>query len=271
MNKKETDANFTKLFLIVICFVFMGLFLVLPLMVVLGTAFRDGIHAYKNAVTDYYTRKAFQLTLKVTIFAVMCNTIFGLAAAWMTTKFHYKGKRVLTTLIDLPVTMSPVIAGLIFLLTFGRQSPLYPYLKEMNLNIVFAVPGVLLATIFVTLPFISREIIPVMEAQGSGEEEAAALLGADGFTIFWKVTFPHIKWALLYGIILCAARAMGEFGAVSVLSGHLRGKTNTLPLHIEILFNEFAYVPAFAVSSILVFLAVILLIVKSYVEVKGGK
>ncbi len=189
----------------------------------------------------------------------------------MTTKFHYKGKRVLTTLIDLPVTISPVIAGLIFLLTFGRQSPLYPYLKEMNLNIVFAVPGVLLATIFVTLPFISREIIPVMEAQGSGEEEAAALLGADGFTIFWKVTFPHIKWALLYGIILCAARAMGEFGAVSVLSGHLRGKTNTLPLHIEILFNEFAYVPAFAVSSILVFLAVILLIVKSYVEVKGGK
>ncbi len=271
MKNNKAGGKYIKALLIIVCVIFMGLFLVLPLAVVMGTAFRDGIRAYKSAVTDFYTRRAFQLTLGVTVIAVICNTVFGLAAAWMITKFRFKGRRLLTTLIDLPVTISPVIAGLIFLLTFGRQSPLYPYLKDMNLDIVFAVPGILLATIFVTFPFVSREIIPVMEAQGTDEEEAAALLGAGGFTIFRRITFPHIKWALLYGITLCAARAMGEFGAVSVLSGHLRGKTNTLPLHIEILFNEFAYVPAFAVSSILVFLAVILLIVKSYVEYRGGK
>ena len=174
-------------------------------------------------------------------------------------------------MIDVPVTVSPVIAGLIFILVFGRQSILYPYLEAMDIKIVFAVPGIILATIFVTFPFISRELIPVLESEGTDEEEAAALMGAKGFTIFRKVTFPHIKWALLYGIVLCTARAMGEFGAVSVLSGHLRGKTNTLPLHIEILFNEFKYIPAFAVSSILVVIAVLLLVIRSIVEYRGKK
>lgn len=187
------------------------------------------------------------------------------------TKFHFKGKKLLTTLIDIPVTVSPIIAGLIFVLTFGRQSPIYPYLKDLDIKVVFAVPGIILATIFVTFPFISRELIPVLEAQGTDEEEAAALMGAGGFSIFRKITFPHIKWAFLYGVVLCAARAMGEFGAVSVLSGHLRGKTNTLPLHVEILFNEFKYVPAFAVSSILVMMAIVILIIKSVVEYKGKK
>lgn len=171
----------------------------------------------------------------------------------------------------MPVTVSPIIAGLIFILTFGRQSILYPLLQQVDISIVYAVPGVVLATVFVTFPFISRELIPVLEAQGTDEEEAAALMGANGFTIFRKITFPHIKWAFLYGVILCAARAMGEFGAVSVLSGHLRGKTNTLPLHVEILFNEFQYVPAFAVSSILVIMAIVILIIRSVVEYKGKK
>ena len=171
----------------------------------------------------------------------------------------------------MPVTVSPIIAGLIFILTFGRQSILYPLLQQADISIVYAVPGVVLATVFVTFPFISRELIPVLEAQGTDEEEAAALMGANGFTIFRRITFPHIKWAFLYGVILCAARAMGEFGAVSVLSGHLRGKTNTLPLHVEILFNEFQYVPAFAVSSILVIMAIVILIIRSVVEYKGKK
>ena len=171
----------------------------------------------------------------------------------------------------MPVTVSPIIAGLIFILTFGRQSLLYPLLQQADISIGYAVPGVVLATVFVTFPFISRELIPVLEAQGTDEEEAAALMGANGFTIFRRITFPHIKWAFLYGVILCAARAMGEFGAVSVLSGHLRGKTNTLPLHVEILFNEFQYVPAFAVSSILVIMAIVILIIRSVVEYKGKK
>ena len=195
----------------------------------------------------------------------------GLFAAWSVTKFHFKGRKILTTLIDLPVTVSPVIAGLIFVLTFGRQSVLYPLLQELDIKVIFAVPGIILATIFVTFPFISRELIPVLESEGTDEEEAAALMGAKGLTIFRKITFPHIKWAFLYGIVLCAARAMGEFGAVSVLSGHLRGKTNTLPLHIEILFNEFKTVPAFAVSAILVIMAVIILIIRSVIEYKGKK
>ena len=184
----------------------------------------------------------------------------------MVTKFRFRGKKALTALIDLPMAVSPVIAGLAFLLVFGRKSPLYPILQAAHVDVVFAVPGIILATVFVTFPFVARSIIPVMESQGSDEEEAAALMGARGFTIFRRVTLPHIKWALLYGIVLCTARAMGEFGAVSVVSGHLRGLTNTLPLHIEILFNEFQYVPAFAVSTILVALAVVILIVKSVLE-----
>lgn len=249
----------------------MVLFLILPLAVVITQALKNGWDAYVQTVTDEYTVKAILLTIEATVIAVIVNTIFGIFAAWLITKFQFKGKKILSTLIDLPVTVSPVIAGLIFILVFGRQSILYPVLERLGIKIVFAVPGIVLATMFVTFPFISRELIPVLEAQGSDEEEAAALMGAKGFTIFREITFPHIKWALLYGIVLCTARAMGEFGAVSVLSGHLRGKTNTLPLHVEILFNEFHYVEAFAVSSILVILSVIILVLRSVIENKGRK
>lgn len=267
----NNGLKFVKWLLIAICVIFEVLFLILPLYVVFAEAFKSGFAVYKEAVTDKYTISAILLTFEATVFAVVINTVFGLFAAWSVTKFNFKGKKLLTTLIDVPVTVSPIIAGLIFVLTFGKQSILYPLLQSVDIKIVFAVPGIILATIFVTFPFISRELISVLEAEGTDEEEAAALMGASGFTIFRKVTFPHIKWAFLYGIVLCAARAMGEFGAVSVLSGHLRGKTNTLPLHIEILFNEFRYVPAFAVSSILVMSAIVILILRSVVEYRGRK
>lgn len=257
--------------LIGISALFLGLFLILPLAVVVTQALKNGWDAYISTVTDEYTVKAILLTLEATLIAVTVNTIFGLFAAWALTKFHFRGKKILSTLIDLPVTVSPVIAGLIFILVFGRSSFLYPILQDLHIKIVFAVPGIVLATMFVTFPFISRELIPVLEAQGTDEEEAAALMGAKGFTIFKEITFPHIKWALLYGVVLCTARAMGEFGAVSVLSGHLRGKTNTLPLHVEILFNEFHYTEAFAVSSILVMLSIVILILRSVIEHKGKK
>ncbi len=266
---KNEGSKIVKWLLIGISLLFAFLFLLLPLFTVISEALRNGWAAYKEAVTDEYTISAIWLTVEATVIAVLINTIFGLFAAWSVTKFYFRGKKLMTTMIDIPVTVSPIIAGLIFLLTFGRQSPIYPYLQAANIQIVFAVPGIVLATVFVTFPFISRELIPVLESQGTDEEEAAALMGASGLTIFRRVTFPHIKWAFLYGIVLCAARAMGEFGAVSVLSGHLRGKTNTLPLHVEILFNEFRYVPAFAVSSILVMMAVVILIIRSVVEYRG--
>lgn len=268
---KKTENGITKRLLIGISFLFIIVMLVLPLITVITEAFRNGIAAYREAVTDEYTVKATLLTLEAAFFAVLFNTIFGLFAAWAITKFRFRGKKILTTIIDIPVTVSPIIAGLIFVLTFGRQSALYPLLQKWDIDIVFAVPGIVLATIFVTFPFISRELIPVMEAQGTDEEEAAALMGEKWFGIFRKITFPHIKWAFLYGIVLCTARAMGEFGAVSVLSGHLRGKTNTLPLHVEILFNEFKYVPAFAVSSILVMIAVVILIIRSVIQYIGKR
>lgn len=271
MYKKSKSSKIIKWFLIAISFIFAFFMLILPLYIVIAEAFRNGWEIYKTAVTDSYTIKATLLTIEATVFALIINTIFGLFAAWAITKFHFKGKKILTTLIDLPVTVSPIIAGLIFVLTFGRQSILYPFLESHDIKIVFAVPGIVLATVFVTFPFISRELIPVLEVQGTDEEEAAALMGAGGLTIFRRITFPHMKWAFLYGVVLCAARAMGEFGAVSVLSGHLRGITNTLPLHVEILFNEFQYVPAFAVSSILVMMAIIILIIRSIVEYKGKK
>lgn len=271
MNKETTSSKITKWFLISISIIFVVLMLLLPLITVITEAFKQGAAVYAKAVADDYTVKAIWLTLEATLLAVLTNTVFGLSAAWSITKFQFKGKKILTTLIDLPVTVSPIIAGLIFLLTFGRQSPIYPLLQSWDIKIVFAVPGIVLATIFVTFPFISRELIPVLEARGNDEEEAAALMGAKGWTIFSKITFPHIKWAFLYGVVLCAARAMGEFGAVSVISGHLRGKTNTLPLHVEILFNEFQYVPAFAVASILVMLAIIILIARSLIEYRGKK
>ena len=271
MHSESKGSKAVKWILIGISFLFVFLMLVLPLITVIAESLQQGFSVYAEAVADEYTVKAVLLTLEATVFAVAINTVFGLFAAWALTKFRFKGKKLLSTLIDLPVTVSPIIAGLIFVLTFGRQSPIYPLLQELDIKIVFAVPGIILATIFVTFPFISRELIPVLEAQGTDEEEAAALMGAKGFTIFRRITFPHIKWAFLYGIVLCAARAMGEFGAVSVLSGHLRGKTNTLPLHVEILFNEFKYVPAFAVSSILVMMAIVILIIRSVVEYIGKR
>lgn len=271
MQKEKISSKFVKWFLTGISALFLFVMLLLPLFTVITEALRSGWDVYVEAVADEYTIKAMFLTIEATVFAVIINTVFGLCAAWAITRFHFKGKKVLTTLIDIPVTVSPIIAGLIFILIFGRQSPLYPYLQAMDIKVVFAIPGIVLATIFVTFPFVSRELIPVLEAQGTDEEEAAALMGAGGWTIFTKITFPHIKWAFVYGVVLCTARAMGEFGAVSVLSGHLRGKTNTLPLHIEILFNEFQYVPAFAVSSILVMMAIIILIIRSIVEYRGKK
>lgn len=266
MNEQSKGSKFVKWLLIGISVLFVVLMLVLPLITVIAEALKQGFEKYVDAVSDKYTIKAFWLTVEATVISVAVNTVFGLFAAWALTKFHFRGKKLLGTLIDLPVTVSPIIAGLIFVLTFGRQSPIYPLLESLDVKIVFAVPGIILATVFVTFPFISRELIPVLETQGTDEEEAAALMGAKGFYIFRKITFPHIKWAFLYGVVLCAARAMGEFGAVSVLSGHLRGKTNTLPLHVEILFNEFKYVPAFAVSSILVVMAIVILVIRSVVE-----
>lgn len=257
--------------LVIAALVFVLLFLVLPLVFVLTQAFARGLGAWARDVSEPYAVKALILTLEVTILTVLVNTGFGVFAAWTVTKYRFAGKKLLTTFIDLPISVSPVIAGLIYILTFGRSSPLYPLLERMNLQVVYAFPGILLATIFTTFPYVSRELIPVMSAQGAQEEEAAAMMGARGWTIFRRVTLPHIKWPLLYGVVLCAARAMGEFGAVSILSGHLRGKTNTLPLHIEILYNEFHYEEAFAVSSILVFLALLILVLRSAVERKGKK
>lgn len=266
IHEDGAGAKAVRALLIGVSILFMFVMMVLPLATVIKEALKQGWAAYQKAVTDDYTRSAIILTLEATVSALIINTVFGLFAAWAITKFHFSGKKVLTTLIDVPVTVSPIIAGLIYVLVFGRQSVLYPYLKQAGIQIVYAVPGVILATVFVTFPFISRELIPVLEAQGTDEEEAAALMGANGWTIFTKVTFPHIKWAFLYGVVLCTARAMGEFGAVSVLSGHLRGKTNTLPLYVEVLFQGFEWVPAFAVSSILVIMAVIILVIRNIFE-----
>lgn len=258
-----------KWILIGISTLFLIVMLILPLTYVLVTAFGEGIKVFVASVTDYYALKAIGLTLEVTLIAVVVNTIFGIAASWCITRFQFHGKKILSTLIDLPLTISPVIAGLIYILTFGRQSILYEYLRSAGIKMIFAVPGIVVATVFVTFPFISREIIPVLSTLGTDEEEAAALMGANGFTIFRKITFPHIKWALLYGIVLCTARAMGEFGAVSVLSGHLQGKTNTMPLYIELLYQGYDFTRAFAVSAILVCMAVVILVLRSVLEHKG--
>lgn len=258
-----------KWILIGISTLFLIVMLILPLTYVLVTAFGEGIKVFVASVTDYYALKAIGLTLEVTLIAVVVNTIFGIAASWCITRFQFRGKKILSTLIDLPLTISPVIAGLIYILTFGRQSILYEYLRSAGIKMIFAVPGIVVATVFVTFPFISREIIPVLSTLGTDEEEAAALMGANGFTIFRKITFPHIKWALLYGIVLCTARAMGEFGAVSVLSGHLQGKTNTMPLYIELLYQGYDFTGAFAVSAILVCMAVVILVLRSVLEHKG--
>lgn len=267
----SNESKVIKWILIAVSVLFLFVMLVLPLYTVVSESLKKGFQFYVQSISDEYTLRALLLTVKATVAAVIVNTVFGLFAAWALTKFRFKGKKLLTTLIDIPITVSPVIAGLIFLLLFGRNSVLYPWLEAINFKVVFAVPGIIIATVFVTFPYVSRELIPVMETQGTDEEEAAALMGAKGFTIFRRITFPHIKWAFLYGVVLCTARAMGEFGAVSVLSGHLRGMTNTLPLHVEILFNEFQYVPAFAVSSILVIIAIVILIIRSVIEYRGKK
>lgn len=267
----RNDRGIIKWLLIGLCAIFLIVALVLPLVYVIVTALRDGWNEYVTAISDTYAVESILLTLKVVVITVVINTIFGLYAAWLITKFTFRGKKIISTLIDLPLTISPIIAGLIFVLTFGRQSFLYPYLEKLGIQIIFAVPGIVLATIFVTFPFISREIIPVLTAAGNDEEEAAALMGANGFQIFSQITLPHIRWALLYGIVLCSARAMGEFGAVSVLSGHLRGLTNTMPLYIELLYQAFDFTGAFAMSSILVIMAVIILILRNILEHRGNK
>ena len=267
---RQNKAGWTQIALISIAAVFLILFLFVPLAAVFTEAFRKGIGAWFQSFNDPDARAAIKLTFIAAGVAVPMNLVFGVAAAWAIAKFEFKGKSVLTTLIDLPFAVSPVIAGLIFVLVFGLQGWLGPWLSEHNLKIVFAVPGIILATIFVTFPFIARELIPLMQSQGTEEEQAALILGAGPWRTFFKITLPNIKWALLYGVILCTARAIGEFGAVSVVSGHIRGQTNTLPLHIEILYNEYNFVAAFSVASLLTLLALLTLAAKTAVEWKVG-
>ncbi|MBN1942789.1 MAG: sulfate ABC transporter permease subunit CysW [Phycisphaerae bacterium] len=245
---------------------FLGLFLLIPLAAVFVEAFRKGVGAYFAAFRDPAALAAIKLTLLVAAVAVPLNCVFGLAASWAIAKFNFIGKHLLITLIDLPFAVSPVISGLIYILLYGLNGWFGPWLAEHDIQIIFAVPGIVLATLFVTFPFVAREVIPLMQAQGAEDEEAAVTLGASGWQTFFRVTLPNVKWAVLYGVILCNARAMGEFGAVSVVSGHIRGKTNTLPLHVEILYNEYNFVAAFAAASLLAILALATLALKSFVE-----
>ena len=262
------EPAWVKYSLITISLLFFSFFLLLPLIAVFYEAFHKGWEVYLKAITDPDALSAVKLTLLAAGISVPLNLVFGIAAAWLITKFDFRGKQLLLTLIDLPFSVSPVIAGLIYVLVFGAQGWFGGWLIEHDLKIVFAVPGIVLATIFVSFPFVARELIPLMEAQGREEEEAATVLGANGWKTFLKVTLPNIKWGLLYGIILCNARAMGEFGAVSVVSGHIRGQTNTIPLHVEILYNEYNIAAAFSMASILALLALVTLVIKVYVEWK---
>lgn len=268
VRRSDDESTVVKVILITIALLFFGIFLLLPLSVVFVAAFSKGVIPYLHAVMAADTRHAIWLTVVVAAIAVPLNLVFGVAAAWAIARFEFKGKSVFTTLIDLPFSVSPVIAGLAFLLIFGRQGPLWNWLDQYEFRVVFALPGLVLATLFVTLPFVARELIPLMQAQGSDEEEASRVLGASGWQMFWRVTLPKIKWGLLYGVILCNARAMGEFGAVSVLSGNIRGQTNTLPLHVEIEYNDYHTVGAFASASILACLALITLALKLWAERK---
>ena len=254
--------------LIGVALVFVVLFLVLPLAAVFTEALRKGFDAFLEALKEPDAWSAIKLTFLITAIAVPLNLVFGVCAAWAIAKFEFRGKAFLTTLVDLPFSVSPVVAGLIYVLVFGAQGWFGPWLQANDIKVIFAVPGIVLATVFVTFPFIARELIPLMQAQGNEEEQAAMVLGASGLQIFWRVTLPNIKWGLLYGVILCNARAMGEFGAVSVVSGHIRGQTNTMPLHIEILYNEYQSVAAFAVATLLTLLALVTLLVKSLAEWK---
>lgn len=261
-----TEPAWVRTTLISIALVFMFLFLVLPLAAVFTEALRKGWDAYWEALKEPDAWAAIRLTLLTAAIAVPLNLVFGVAAAWAIAKYEFRGKAFLTTLVDLPFSVSPVAAGLIYVLVFGAQGWLGPWLAEHDIKIIFAVPGIILATVFVTFPFIARELIPLMQAQGNEEEQAAIVLGATGWQTFWHVTLPNIKWGLIYGVILCNARAMGEFGAVSVVSGHIRGQTNTMPLHVEVLYNEYQSVAAFAVASLLALLALVTLVIKSVVE-----
>ena len=260
-----TEAAWVRRTLLALALGFMFLFLVLPLAAVFTEALRKGWGAYLGAFQEPDAWAAIRLTLITAAIAVPLNLVFGVAAAWSIAKFEFRGKAFLTTLVDLPFSVSPVVAGLIYVLIFGAQGWLGPWLQAHDIRIVFAVPGIVLATVFVTFPFIARELIPLMQAQGTEEEQAAMVLGATGWQTFWRVTLPNIKWGLIYGVILCNARAMGEFGAVSVVSGHIRGQTNTMPLHVEILYNEYQSVAAFAVASLLALLALVTLVIQSVV------
>ena len=281
----NTEPVWVRRLLIGVALTFLAFFLFLPLAFVFGQAFAKGIGFYFKSLTDPLTWSAIKLTLLATSIAVPLNCVFGVAAAWAIAKFDFRGKNLLLTLIDLPFSISPVIAGLIYVLVFGAQGwlglyinaehPWFPWLAhwldEKNFKVIFAVPGIVLATIFVTVPFVARELIPLMQAQGRNEEEAARVLGANGWQTFFRVTLPNIKWALIYGVILCNARAMGEFGAVSVVSGKIRGQTNTIPLHIEALYDDYNFTGAFAVASLLAFLALITLGLKTWVEYQNAR
>jgi sulfate transport system permease protein len=266
-----TEPRWVRGLLLTLALAFLALFLLLPLTTVFAEAFRKGWKLYLAAVTEPDAVSAITLTLWVAAISLVINLVFGVSAAWAIAKFEFRGKQLLVTLIDLPFSVSPVVAGLVFVLLFGSQSWLWPTLQDHDLKIVYAVPGVVIATLFVTFPFIARELIPLMQAQGSEEELAALTLGASGWQIFWRVTLPNIKWGLLYGAILCNARAMGEFGAVSVVSGHVRGLTNTLTLHVEILYGEYQFAASFAVASLLALLALLTLVIKSIVEWRSAR
>ena len=264
------EPALVKWIIIAVSLMFFVTFLVLPLLAVFSEALRKGWAAYIAAITQPDALSSIRLTLLAAAIAVPLNVLFGIAAAWAVAKHDFRGKQLLITLIDLPFSVSPVIAGLVYVLVFGAQGWFGPWLYEHDIKIIFAVPGIVLATIFVTVPFVARELIPLMQAQGRDEEEAALVLGASGWQTFTRVTLPNIKWGLLYGVILCNARAMGEFGAVSVVSGHIRGLTNTMPLHVEILYNEYNFAAAFAVASLLALLALVTLVIKTMIEWRAG-
>ncbi|MCX8671452.1 sulfate ABC transporter permease subunit CysW [Gilliamella sp. B2865] len=265
ITEKKRVTRFQLLLILLAVLLFFGL-LLLPLVVVLAQGLANGVNAFWQVIIEPDTLSAFKLTLIAVGVAVPLNVIFGVCAAWVITKYQFKGKQILVTLIDLPFSISPIVAGLIYVLLFGAQSALYPFLQAWNIQIVYAIPGIILATIFVSVPFVARELIPIMALQGTHEEEAASVLGANGWQIFFHITLPNIKWALMHGVVLCTARSLGEFGAVSVVSGHIRGYTNTLPLHVEILYNEYNIVAAFSVAILLLIMSLALLLIRQWIE-----
>lgn len=266
ITDKKQALTSVQLFLILLAILLFLILLFLPLLIVLAQGLANGITAFWQVITESDTLAAFKLTLIAVGVAVPLNVIFGVCAAWVITKYQFKGKQILMTLIDLPFSISPIVAGLIYVLLFGAQSAFYPFLQAWNIQIIYAIPGIILATIFVSVPFVARELIPIMMAQGAHEEEAASVLGANGWQIFFHITLPNIKWALMHSVVLCTARSLGEFGAVSVVSGHIRGYTNTLPLHVEILYNEYNIVAAFSVAILLLIISLTLLLIRQWIE-----